>query len=359
MKPTFIRSHLRFIVGAILLGLSLVFSTFSALKVLSAPLAAPPAPVTVPNTVGFEGFLADADGNALQPDGAYSLTFRIWDVQAGGNQNNEKWSESQPTVQVTKGLYWVELGSVATLPTDIFNGDRWIGVTANITGTAVEISPRTKVTSVPFALNAANANTVNSLSVAESGLNQHVLASDANGNATVSGGLDLGSATGAAAGNIQMSGSIITSTMIGARVTNTIPITLTTSGQWHLLTFNSHSFDTDSIHSTGTNPSRLTAKHAGVYLINVSLSFVGNSTGVRVAYIQLNANGVCSAGTTIGSAAGPPSVSPYGTVLNVSTVYALSINDYIEICSYQTSGGSLSIQAVGSASPVFSMVRLP
>ena len=201
--PTFFRKNLPFITGAIMLVLSLVFSTFSVVKVLSAPLAVS-ATVTVPTTVGFEGFLADSNGNAFQPSNPITLTFKVWDNPTA--DSGLRWSETQPNVQVTNGLYSVQLGSVTGFSADTFSGNRWIGVTANITGTAVEMSPRTKIGSVPFALNAEHANsaeTVGGLSaVTTGGQDSHLVASDANGSVTVSGGLNVGGASGATSGQL-------------------------------------------------------------------------------------------------------------------------------------------------------------
>jgi hypothetical protein len=57
-----------------MLGLSLVVSMSSVIRVMSAPLAAPPAQITVPDQVGGEGFLADANSDPIRPDGTYSVT---------------------------------------------------------------------------------------------------------------------------------------------------------------------------------------------------------------------------------------------------------------------------------------------
>ncbi len=193
MKPTFLRRNMLFIAGTIMMALSLVFSTFSVVRVLSAPLS---APATIPSVVGFEGFLADSSGNPI-PDGTYSITFTVWDDAAGGN---DLWHETQSQVQVTKGLYAVQLGSVESLPPNLFSGNRWIGVQK---GQDSEITPRTAVSSVPFALNALGADLVDGLHAYTSGANEHLVASDSSGGVTVSGGLNVGTATGAAAGQIR------------------------------------------------------------------------------------------------------------------------------------------------------------
>lgn len=139
------------IAGAVLIGLALALSIFSVARVLSAPLAA--TNVTVPNRVGFEGFLTDLDG-APYADGTYSMRFAVYNAESGSSQCPSSaclWYEWQG-VQVTQGLYATQLGITTTLPANLFDGSRWIGVTVGVTGT--EMTPRTKVASVPFALTA-------------------------------------------------------------------------------------------------------------------------------------------------------------------------------------------------------------
>jgi hypothetical protein len=179
-------TRILFVASIVLIVLSLAASAFSVTRVLSAPLAA----VTVPNKVGFEGFLANADGSPMT-DGTYSIVFAVYNVDTGGTA---LWSETQ-TVTVTRGLYAVELGSQTVLPTNLFDGNRWIGVKV---GSDPEMTPRTKVSSVPFALNAEkanNANTVNGYPAAFSGTNPRVLATDGSGNAVIDGKLGIGTAT--------------------------------------------------------------------------------------------------------------------------------------------------------------------
>ncbi len=157
-----------FIASIVLIVLSLAASAFSVTRVLSAPLAA----VTVPGKVGFEGFIANADGSPLA-DGVYSIAFAVYDVATGGTA---LWSETQP-VTVTQGLYAVQLGAVTPLPANLFNGERWIGVKV---GSDPEMLPRTKVASVPFALNAEKANSADTATNADMVDNYHAAFSGAN-----------------------------------------------------------------------------------------------------------------------------------------------------------------------------------
>jgi len=99
----------------------------------------------VPNLIDYQGRLTDDSENPL--DGSYSIVFSIYDVDTGGTAI---WSETQGSIDVNDGLFQVTLGSSTSLPEDLFDdSDRWIGI--NVAGDG-EMSPRTKIVSVPFAL---------------------------------------------------------------------------------------------------------------------------------------------------------------------------------------------------------------
>lgn len=137
---------------------------------------------------------------------------------------------------------------------------------------------------------------------------------------------------------------------IGARVfhntTQSIPNNAST-----LVNFNSERFDTDTIHDTVTNNSRLTCKTAGVYLIVGHLGYAANGTGERVAQILLNGT------TAIVTESGVPTSSNQFR-LTATTVYSLALNDFVQLVAYQTSGGALNTEAGGNYSPEFMMIRL-
>lgn len=140
-------------------------------------------------------------------------------------------------------------------------------------------------------------------------------------------------------------------TFIGARVYNSANISCA-SGAAVALTFDSERYDTDTIHSTTTNTSRLTATTAGKYQIGGSLFFANNTTGARGLQIQLN-------GATAIAIVRIPTVG--GTdvpALQISTVYDLAANDYVELVAYQTSGGALNVSASGNQSPEFWMYKV-
>ncbi|NOZ09034.1 MAG: hypothetical protein GXO91_09225 [FCB group bacterium] len=83
--------------------------------------------------------------------GTVNLTFGIYAAESGGSA---LWTETQTSVSVVDGLFHVLLGSVTPLPESLFDSpDRWLGIAVN---GDEEMSPRTRLASVPFALVAAN-----------------------------------------------------------------------------------------------------------------------------------------------------------------------------------------------------------
>lgn len=99
----------------------------------------------IPQTISYQGVLTDANGKAV-PDGNYSLTFKLYNVDSGGV---ELWTETYPAVAVVKGIFNVILGSVnpLTLP---FNQQYWLGIAVD---GAPELTPRIQLTSSAYSLN--------------------------------------------------------------------------------------------------------------------------------------------------------------------------------------------------------------
>jgi hypothetical protein len=113
---------------------------------------------SVPHLVQFSGTLKDAAARPVS--GVVSVTFAIYGEQDGGTA---LWSETQNVTADANGHYSATLGTAnATgLPDDLFAAaqSRWLGV--RIAGQA-EL-PRVLLVSVPYALKAADADTVGGL----------------------------------------------------------------------------------------------------------------------------------------------------------------------------------------------------
>lgn len=114
----------------------------------------------VPRLVRFSGVVKDSAGAI--PSGDVTLTFSLYEQENGGSP---LWSETQ-TVQLSKdGRYTVLLGSASAdgLPRDLFmtNRARWVAVQPGIAGMN-ELS-RVLLVGVPYAIKAADAETLGGL----------------------------------------------------------------------------------------------------------------------------------------------------------------------------------------------------
>ena len=115
--------------------------------------------------------------------------------------------------------------------------------------------------------------------------------------------------------------------------------------------FNSEYFDTDTIHDTSTNNSRLTCKTAGIYLIEGGVSFNTNGGHDVALNVLLN-------GTTNIKQVRYRAVVAYLAKIEISTTYSLAVNDYVELQAFQNSGGAVNAVAETNNAPVFSMAYL-
>lgn len=103
---------------------------------------------TVPNTLNYQGTLTDSTGKPVTAT-AKPVTFKLYTSALGGTAF---WTESQ-SVPVTNGQFSAVLGSNISLPTENFTGNTYIGITVDA---GPEMLPRQKMTSVAYALKAAD-----------------------------------------------------------------------------------------------------------------------------------------------------------------------------------------------------------
>ena len=118
-----------------------------------------------------------------------------------------------------------------------------------------------------------------------------------------------------------------------------------------ILPFNSERFDTDAIHDTSTNNSRLTCKTAGTYLIGAQVEWGAGAGSSRRVSIRLNGT------TEIANVFDSVNAVSQIKRQEVVTLYELAVNDFVEVEVLQISGGSLNIVAAGNYSPEFWTVR--
>ena len=119
---------------------------------------------------------------------------------------------------------------------------------------------------------------------------------------------------------------------------------MATSGSSQLILFDTEAYDTDTMHSTSVNTSRITSAATGLYLITASLSCASNSTGYRLMQIRKNAAGAVGSGTRV-AAMSVPAVNGATTILQASAFVQLTSGDYVEMFGLQNSGGALATVA--------------
>jgi hypothetical protein len=111
----------------------------------------------VPHLITFNGVLKSSNGQLLS--GVMGIQFALYQDQEGGAP---LWSETQNAQLDSQGRYAVLLGSTQTdgLPMDLFTTgqSRWLGVQAQLPGEVEQ--PRVLLVSVPYALKAADADTI-------------------------------------------------------------------------------------------------------------------------------------------------------------------------------------------------------
>jgi hypothetical protein len=124
---------------------------FLVLFVLGVLLLSAPA-AGVPRLVNYQGVLTDTGDIPL--DGSYDLRFSIYPDSLVATPSI--WTELHTGVDVDDGLFNVILGSIADLPDSIFaGGERWMGIAVDADP---EMRPRMQITSVPWAIRAATAD---------------------------------------------------------------------------------------------------------------------------------------------------------------------------------------------------------
>ena len=127
------------------------------LSVLTAVMLTCTMALAVPGLINYQGRLTDSSGEYL--NGPYSVRFDLYNSSSGGSS---LWNETQ-NVNVNSGMYDVHLGSSATLPETLFaaNDILYLQVSIrNSSGVYEVLSPRQRLTSAPYAMHAADADTL-------------------------------------------------------------------------------------------------------------------------------------------------------------------------------------------------------
>ncbi len=210
----------------------------------------------VPTMINYQGRLTDAGGNPVA-DGNYSIVFRIYDAASGGTS---KWTETQ-SVSTAGGFFAVLLGTLSPLTDTIFtSATRYLSVKV---GTDPELTPRTRLLTVPFA---DRVSTVDGSSGGSISGNLNLNNSTATTGNILKEGVSFiqnfgtsNTAIGLNAGNLTMSGTENTMTGRNALHSNT-------SGNWNTSTgFNALSSNTVGHGNTANGHNALLNNTTGRY----------------------------------------------------------------------------------------------
>ena len=142
--------------------------TFSFIAVLFMPAAA--FGQEVPELINYQGMLTDSSGTAVEPDGIYTVEFRIWSHSTETEAQYLVWGRIVEAT-VIKGHFNVILSDDSppiAVPTGVnslryaFNEEeRYLGITIINTpegpvSAPTQIEPRQRILSTPYALRSLN-----------------------------------------------------------------------------------------------------------------------------------------------------------------------------------------------------------
>jgi hypothetical protein len=238
---------------------------------------------SAPSTnLNFQARLLGNSG-AIVPDGNYHVEFKLYNVGSGGSA---LWTETRTTgnlVSVKSGYLSVYLGSVTAFPGINWNEEHWL--TMNIGGSGGsaswdgEMTPRIKLTAVPFAFQAeqlakssgSNRGTLGFNTVANDPV---ITLPDATGTVCLQTSSSCGFATGSGAAFVQGGNDFGANAVLG------------TNGAGQTLSFET------------ANTTRLTLDTSGNATLTGDLTVQGTGTSSFAGNIQVDGN------ATLGNASG-------------------------------------------------------
>lgn len=148
---------------------------------------------------------------------------------------------------------------------------------------------------------------------------------------------------------MQLLGGDGTNTKPSCRVYNDVAISVANTSNV-ALTFNQERWDAQAMHSTSSNTGRITIPTGwgGKYRITGHVEFAANATGTRWVGIRVDGSTFIAIQQSQNAGGSDP------VRLTVSTDYVLAATQYLELVCYQSSGGSLNVNAASAYSPEFS-----
>ena len=115
---------------------------------------------------------------------------------------------------------------------------------------------------------------------------------------------------------------------------------------------NAERWDTDTMHDLSTNNNRITIKTAGVYVFDAQIRFADNTTGDRMIDIVFGGSTEIARAIWHGTA-GTNTVD----ARNLTVVYNMAVDEYVEIKVWQNSGDALNILTTAQYGIEFTAAR--
>jgi hypothetical protein len=112
---------------------------------------------------------------------------------------------------------------------------------------------------------------------------------------------------------------------------------------WTALTFQAQDFNIGSLHSTGSNPSRITIQSTGLYVFGATVASTLNS---QSGFVSLRKNGATFVSAKV-KFIGNSSLTESGHVTTIERM--TSSGDYMECVVFQNTGGALEFGTVSSS----------
>jgi hypothetical protein len=125
------------------------------------------------------------------------------------------------------------------------------------------------------------------------------------------------------------------------------------NGSFVPITFTVEGYDNRNAHSTSSNTSRYVCAVAGRYQVSGKITFTANSTGRRGSRWHVNGAVVDGTEAFLPSLTAPNEPA----VVAVTTTALLAVNDYVELCGFQESGGALNTSVANVQTRSFMHVR--